>query len=149
LVEREGAVRLFLAVMAGLDPIGAKLRGKSGLRDTLAVMAGLDPAIQPRNSLEKPRAFNKALFRDGRVKPGHDKAAALILAPMRLVPAIHVTVSLFFREPPGVDARHKAGHDGKVGDEPPSPLQLRDHARDVAHAPMLGDTAVANAEDVA
>ena len=67
-------------VMTGLDPMGADSSGDSRLRNTLAVMAGLDPAIQARHSLEKPRAFNKALFRDGRDKPGHDKAAALILA---------------------------------------------------------------------
>jgi len=45
-------------------------------------MAGLDPAIQVRHSLDKPSAFNKAQFLDGRVKPGHDEAAALILAPI-------------------------------------------------------------------
>jgi len=35
-------------------------------------MAGLDPAIQARHSPDKPRAFNKAQFLHGRVKPGHD-----------------------------------------------------------------------------
>ena len=37
-----------LVVMAGLDPMGAKLRA---LHDALRVMAGLDPAIQARKSV--------------------------------------------------------------------------------------------------
>jgi len=79
-------------------------------------MAGLDPAIQARNSLEKPRALNKAQCRDGRVKPGHDKAAALILAPMGLDPDIQEPAPMDkarnSRAKGRLDGRVKPGHNG-------------------------------------
>jgi len=57
---------------------------------------GIDPAIQAPRRSRISRLLRRPRFRDGRVKPGHDEAAALILAPMGSSPAMTANV---FRNP--------------------------------------------------
>ncbi len=93
-------------VMAGLDPIGIRIRACVEANVLSPVMPGLDPGIRP----------STAAAMDGRAKPGHDvegtvppakvlPADALILMPMGLDPAIHRGTAA------GADTQVKPGYD--------------------------------------
>jgi len=75
--------------MAELVPIGAKLSGLVRFRCALSVMAGLVPAIHVERRWPVLRVGRHSTAWMPGTRPGMTESAALNLAPMGLVPAIH------------------------------------------------------------
>jgi len=71
------------------SPIGAKLSGLVRFRCALSVMAGLVPAIHVERRWPVLRVGRHSTAWMPGTRPGMTESAALKLAPMGLVPAIH------------------------------------------------------------
>ena len=67
---------------------------RMGAEISLSVMAGLDPAIQAPLRSRISYLFRRRQCMVGRVKAGHDEAAAPILARMRSSPALTDSASV-------------------------------------------------------